>query len=287
MQPAILQLPSLNVRLVSRRVGDSVGTLVVSGFERGGARGVIEILKVVLENVTKLIPVGDLLKQRRSDSVAAVGLELFELYNNVISVAQNGSRVLDVMDYAVARHRYYFQTGSDAGVERAEQRLASVMEEQSLRLTNLLSRYVKMRTAISISTSSSSTSKQKRLEDLLKEKRNLLALMSGSGSALLNPGILFHSELNLYKLSNAAEEDIIDQEAEDLVRSIQETYTQQLPWSPEVNALLEEYLTSGFGEKRLNQLVDAAGEFRTAFQTAFKLEDVLLANERRLRRQAR
>jgi hypothetical protein len=56
-----------------------------------------------------------------------------------------------------------------------------------------------------------------------------------------------------------------------------------IPWSEKVNRLADFYIESGLARTRLDTLVESATQFRTAFQKSFKMEDVLLAYERRIK----
>jgi hypothetical protein len=56
-----------------------------------------------------------------------------------------------------------------------------------------------------------------------------------------------------------------------------------VPWNEKLNKIAKLYITSGRGEEKLKQLTDTATQFRINFQKGFKLDDLLLASEKRLR----
>jgi hypothetical protein len=56
-----------------------------------------------------------------------------------------------------------------------------------------------------------------------------------------------------------------------------------IPWDAKVNKIAELYISSGYGKPLLDELADSATKFRLNFQKSFKVENVLLAAEDRIR----
>jgi hypothetical protein len=254
----------------------------------------LELIRTALESLTKLIPVSDLLKQRRADKVAEIGVTLFDLYGDVIRISKAGNNILDALSCAVQDHKYYYESGSPENAIYAVDELCLRLNEQSASIDKLIETFSSFTLLIDIAEANAESSTFLQLremldskyiyivacEDLLREARGLgvtWLLMEISGTDTISRNELIEE----LKKSNATVEN---PEAMMFIALCEKRMQiDTIPWLPKVNELAEFYVNSGLGRARLDDLVDCAARFRTAFQKVFKLEDVLLAAERRLK----
>jgi hypothetical protein len=274
---------------------------------------VIELIKAGIEAATKIIPVSDILKQRRADRVADVGLRLFDLYHDTIQVSQNGfeiiRRVADVVhgnkEYYRAK-QFYDERKPNAHARRADD-LKVALIAQYYALHSLLITYESLANVAEIAESSSDQTYFFPLYKLLTSKaalmRGLEEIDLSSDEPLGSAGLWLSYELGAAEpdqssntaAKNAALSLLMGRFHElevpefEILMALFERKVRitTIPWDETVNKLAEYYIESGLAKKRLDDLVEAASKFRAAFQKSFKIEDVLLAFEKRLTSQAK
>jgi hypothetical protein len=100
----------------------------------------IEFLKILIDAIGKLIPVSDIIHQRRQDELAIIGLDLFDLYNSTLEVVSGGFRILNSLGDAVNVHDDYYliaQKYRDTYREKAIAAVGSLSVNLTKQTTNL------------------------------------------------------------------------------------------------------------------------------------------------------
>jgi hypothetical protein len=224
-----------------------------------------------------------------------------------MQVARNGFEIIEKLSVLVSKNReylrhkkFYDERGGPTFFFEPMEGLRLSLGAQYLALENLLRTYRELDSLVSIAEASSEEPNSFFLYRLLADKAASMSWSAEIGKASSEPlgpaGLLLSYELQEAKQKLDADSSscpnalskLVGQEhepdGEELALLIERRLKiTTLPWDETVNKLVEYYIDSGLAKKRLEDIVSSASKFRTAFQKAFSIEDVLLASERRLR----
>ena len=267
----------------------------------------IEFVKMLVDTAGKLLPVSDILKQRRADEVAGIGLRLFDLYTDVIRVSQNGYHILSSLKYAVERHNYYYEQNSNdpnKPIEAVNQ-LKGDLHRQKSALKSLIESFNKLHPLAEIAEASADSSAYHKVDRMINQKLAIIVYMEDAllwlSVEVSKTARLTGEQVQALVQSRSTHEEMRhEQEKLAWLQQFGEAVTfereiflalsdgdllEKIPWDVKINKIAEIYIESGVGHRRLDSLVDCAGEFRANVQKNFKLEDVMIAAERRLKKE--
>ena len=93
----------------------------------------LELIKMVLDTV-KSLPILSIWDRwsvaRRATKLATIGLELFDLYEQALTIVEDGQLILAELEYAVGRHKYFYESGVSDSTIKSAKRLKSVLDRQ-------------------------------------------------------------------------------------------------------------------------------------------------------------
>lgn len=252
----------------------------------------LDVIKLVVESVIKLIPAADLLKTRRADQVAEIGLRLFDFYGATITVADNGNKILERLDLLVRAHREREKTGLHSSTKSHGDGLTRALTAQSKSVDDLIRSFKSLQPIAEI-VDRGPQDTFLELAHALSGKRMILSVAQSSfttsPSGQWGPRAEGFGPLWLFSEITAPGDFTFggNQSPEEQILTVLQRgklAIDKIPWDPGITEIAELYLDSGIAARRLNELVDLATSLRTSFQSSFDLRDVLLARERQLKR---
>ena len=235
-----------------------------------------EIAKIFIDTAAKVIPVAELMKRRREEELADLGLALFDFYRAVLDVAERGHPILGMLKYAAERHEYFYESGSADSSIRAGQGLLRLMAAQAESLDRVIASMRQLTSFADVAEAGAEQPVFQKLADKMPMKRFLLGHVVGTEGALELAAALAERKIDAMRDPEALICQVLTQLAPG-----------QLPWDQKLNDVALVYVNSGLGARRLDELVDAVTLFRRNFQSVFELGDVLRLAEKRARTQAR
>ncbi|MBI3704945.1 MAG: hypothetical protein HY244_14125 [Rhizobiales bacterium] len=266
----------------------------------------LDVIKAILDAL-KLVPLSEISSRHREEKVAVIGLQLFDLYSNAVQIAENGTRIIEGLDYLVRRHKYFFESNASDSTIKAAFRLRPLLERQLRCVRDFLSLAGRLNEFANI-VDQSSDRQFDTMHKAIVEKTLWLWLLDmeedikidfkvghvvmgrpfGYISAELDQWIHLHNS-NPNRIADSEDvfveinySDIYPSVAK-ILNSIRAGVTNAVPWDRDTNSLIEGYLASGVPKRRLEMIGDAARSFKDSIQKNFKLDEILLAAEKRHR----
>jgi hypothetical protein len=258
----------------------------------------LEILGMILADFAKKLSIRDVVdvvkdvdQWRRQRKMADIGASMFQLYMAAEEIVEKGHGILGHLEFMVRKHRdQVFKDDYIAPtLEREGAKLTRAMDQQVAIIHSFDALYEKLRRQIEVIDAGAA----RDFYNLTSGKTRLLELLIGrSGETGESVGRYFSLDLPEIQDALRQELDCFSESTETARRSYRigaalESGLQKhnamviaVPWSRSTFEVLQLYVHSGLGKRRLTALHDAAQRFRETLEKNFDLHDVLLAIER-------
>jgi hypothetical protein len=241
---------------------------------------VLELLKVLIETVTRALPAaGSAARQRRLNEM---GAELFMLYAQLNEAMLCAEDIVSNLRAYVSRMAQHLEHGNDPYALTAGTWIRDVVQQQRFTLGRIGSMMKRLSTQLNILAPGSIA----RLAPLLRGKANaldsLLTVMSRGGFPMAEPSAEQLARLQRHGHDGAAFDEL------DAVRSVLEqgAVSTLQRWDEPIYREVVRYLERERPEERVREIRALLEEIRQVLDSTFSLQDVLLeVGDRRFRKE--
>jgi hypothetical protein len=241
--------------------------------------GVLELLKVLIETVTRALPAaGSAARQRR---LTTMGAELFMLYAQLNEAMLGAEDIVSNLRTYVGRMSRHLEHGDDPYALTAGSWIREVVAHQRITLGRIASTMNRLSTQLNILAPGSVA----RLAPLLRGKANaldsLLTVMSRGGLPMAEPSPQRITRLQELEYGGGEAFDELDDLRSALERAEVSTLRR---WDEPVYREVVRYLEEERPEERVREIRALLEEIRQVLDGTFSLQDVLLkVGDRRFR----
>jgi hypothetical protein len=231
---------------------------------------VLELLKVLIETVTRALPAaGSAARQRR---LHEMGAELFMLYAQLNEAMLCAEDIVSNLRAYVSRMAQHLEHGNDPYALTAGTWIRDVVQQQRFTLGRIGSTMNRLSTQLNILAPGSIA----RLAPLLRGKANaldsLLTVMSRGGFPMAEPSVEQLARLQQHGHGGAEFDEL------DAVRSVLErgAVSTLQRWDEPIYREVVRYLEHERPEERVREIRALLEEIRQVLDSTFSLQDVLL-----------
>jgi hypothetical protein len=268
----------------------------------------LDIIKAILDTL-KLVPFSDMATRHREERVAAIGLRLLDLYNLAVRIIENGHKIIESLDNLVRRHRYFYESGVSDSTVKAAFRMRPLLARQMRCIRDFLLLAGGLEEFANI-VDKPSDQNFRRMQQMAWRKMLMYGFLDNEendfridfNNAFVFMGRPFEyvsDELNRWteffgKPNFEPDHDeAVFAEINDFYAYLSALYetlgngsANKIPWDQDTNNIMAQYIESGIPKRRLDIMAEAAASFKEDIQTHFKIDELLLAAERRAKRQS-